>query len=490
MLAGTFRTRALGISALGLLLSSVAVAQRQLGIATSNWSSLNAMYLNPALIAESKERKAVSLLGFNMAVDNNVGPFNASQGLVVAVGDGKSNNMFSYTRNSRISMHAPAMEILGPGVLFKIDDKHSIAFSTRLRGMNQFNNFDQTVFHTFNDPKFRVKDNILANSADFVYTVHMWGEFGFNYGGVFYDDGVHKIKAGGAVRYLGGIAYVGMDGENMDVNFQAGKDSFTVSNASLVYSSNVLNTRSSMGKNVSQSFFSLLYKGRFGHGLGADFGVVYEYKLTEAVLERNVPEEKKKTQDKLAKKGRKKPVVREKGYRLRLSAAICDIGTVHYSKSNNTTEHIKGAGKITGPALLDRVTNMENLKIYAQKSGFDAEIRQEAVSLTMPMHLVLGGDYHIQKNFYANLTLLLNLASRTKLGNSYYNQFTVTPRYEMKGFSVGLPITYSTLPGRFRTGLGIYAGGFYIGSDDMLAFFSSNEYGINFYAGLNVAMYK
>jgi hypothetical protein len=449
-----------------VMMSMAASAQRNFGIATGNTSALNAMYLNPALIAECRESKAVTLLGFSLGVDNNVGPFNAGKGLVVAVGDGKSNNMFTYSRNSRVSMHAPYLDITGPGVLFKVDDKHSIAFTTRLRGMNQFNNFDQTVFHTFNDPKFRVSDNILTQPKDFVYTVHMWGEFGFTYGGVFYDDGVHKIKAGGTVRYLGGIAYVGMHGKQMDANFTAGKDTFLVSNADLAYSSNILNTQVGQGKNVSQSFFSLLYKGRYGHGLGADFGVVYEYKPTEEVLERNIPEEKK-TRDKLAKKKKftLAPKREKEAYRLRLNAAICEIGTVHYSKGNNTTEYIKGSGSITGPALLDRVTNMAN-------------------------HLVLGGDYHIKDHYYTNLTILMNLASRKRYGNSYYNQFTITPRYEMKSVSLGLPITYSTLTNRFKAGLGLYAGGFFIGSDDMLAFFSNSAYGINFYAGLNVQMYK
>ena len=200
-----YRAMKPGMFAALILMSSGVFAQRNFGIATGNTSALNSMYLNPALIAECKEKKAVSLLAFSLGVDNNVGPFSASKGLVVAVGDGKSNNMFTYTRNSRVSMHAPYLDITGPGVLFKVDDKHSIAFSTRLRGMNQFNNFDQTVFHVFNDPKFRVSDNILSQPRDFVYTVHMWGEFGFTYGGVFYDNGVHKIKAGGTARYLGTV---------------------------------------------------------------------------------------------------------------------------------------------------------------------------------------------------------------------------------------------------------------------------------------------
>jgi hypothetical protein len=473
-------------STLMVLLSVTAFAQHNLGIATSNWSCMNSLNLNPANIAESREKKAVNLFSFSMGVDNNVGPLNAGQGLFVAVGDGKSNNMFTYTNNSKVSMHAPQVDITGPGVLLKVDDKHTIAFTTRIRGMNQFNNFDQTLFHTFNDPKFRTTENILASTTDFTYTVHLWSEIGFTYGGVFFDNGIHKIKAGGTVRYLGGIAYVGVDGNTLDANFTAGKDTFYAGNTDIRYSSNILNTKSSAGSNISSGFFSLLYKGKFGHGIGADLGVVYEYKPTEEVLEKNVPEEDRKK----AARSKLKKTKKEVGYRARFSLALCDVGTVHYNKNKNATEYITGGGYVTGAGILNKVKNLDDLKQYATKRGLAAEIRQEAVALYMPMHMVVGGDYHIQKHYYANVTLMVNLADRNRLGNSYYNQLTVTPRYETKKVTVGLPLTYSTLSHRFKAGLGVLAGGFFVGSDDMLAFMLKSEYGISFYAGLNVPIYK
>jgi len=465
--------------------SVIAAAQHNLGIATSNWSCMNSLYLNPANIAESREKKAVNLFSFSMGVDNNVGPFNAAKGLVVAVGDGKSNNMFNYSNNSKVSMQAPFVDIQGPGVLFKIDKKHSIAFTTRIRGINQFNNFDQTLFHTFNDPKFRTTENVLATPRDFTYTVHLWSEVGFTYGGVFYDNGVHKIKVGGTVRYLGGIAYVGVTGHGMDVNFRAGNDTFSSANTDLEYSSNILNTKSSAGSNISQSFFSLLYKGKFGHGIGADLGVVYEYKPEESTLKKNIPQDPK---DK-SKKSKAK-VAKEVGYRARFSIALCDVGAIHYNKNKNATEYFTGGGNVTGPGILDKVKNLDDIRQYAIKRGFGAEIRQEAIAIYMPMRLMIGGDYHIQKHYYTNVTLLVNLANRERLGNSYYNQFTVTPRYETKQVTVGLPLTYSTLSHRFKAGLGFLTSGFFIGSDDALAFLLKSEYGISFYAGLNVPIYK
>ncbi len=472
---------------LGALLLTAAPgrAQYNLGVATGNWGAMNTMYLNPANIAECREKKVLNLMSFSMGVDNNVGPLNVAKGLVVAVGDGKSNNMFTYTNNSKVSMHAPMVDITGPGVLIKVDPKHTIAFSTRLRGINQFSGFDQTLFHTFNDPKFRTTENILATPRDFTYTVHLWSEIGFTYGGVFFDNGVHKIKAGGTVRYLGGIAYVGLEGRAMDVNFTAGKDTFYAGNVDLRYSSNILNTRSSAGDNISQNFFSLLYKGKFGHGIGADLGLVYEYKPTQEVLEKNIPQEDRNKNGKPKKK-----IAKEVGYRARFSLALCDIGTVHYNKSKNASEYFTGSGYVTGPGILDKVKNLDDIRQYTTKRGFKADIRQEAAALYMPMRLVVGGDYHVQKHYYINTTFFINLANRDRLGNSFYNQFSVTPRYEHKKVTIGLPLTYNTLSNRFKAGLGLMAGGFFIGSDDMLGFALKSEYGVSFYTGLNVPIYK
>jgi hypothetical protein len=468
-----------------VLFSFNGLAQHNLGIATSNWSAITSMYLNPANLAESKEKKQINLLSFSMGVDNNVGPFNAAQGLFVAVGDGKSNNMFKYTNNSKVSMHAPFVDITGPGLMLKIDPKHSIAFTTKLRGMNQFNNFDQTLFHTFNDPKFRTTENILATPRDFTYTVHLWSEIGFSYGGVFFDNGIHKIKVGGTVRYLAGIAYVGVEGNAMDVKFEAGNDTFYSGNTDIAYSSNILNTKSSAGSNISSSFFSLLYKGNFGHGIGADLGVVYEYRPDESKTQLGETKETKEATRKAKYKRMKDP-----GYRVKFSLALCDVGNIHYGKSKSATEYFSGGGYVTGPGILDKVKNLDDIRQYAVKRGFKADIQQRASTVYMPMHLNMGADYHIEKHYYTNVNLVINLADRTQLGNSYYNQLTVTPRYETKQVSLGLPLTYSTLSHRFKAGIGLYAGGFFIGSDDMLAFVLKSEYGISFYTGLNVPIYK
>ncbi len=87
----------------------------------------------------------------------------------------------------------------------------------------------------------------------------------------------------------------------------------------------------------------------------------------------------------------------------------------------------------------------------------------------MPATLLLSVDYHAYKMLYVNAAFAGNLANRQNFGNSYYNQVTITPRYDTRLLSIGLPLTYSMLSNSFKVGVGVRASGFFIGSDDMLA---------------------
>ncbi len=443
-----------------------ASAQHNLGIATSNMAGINGLQLNPANIAESKEVKSVNIVSFSYGVDNNVGPFSAKEGLIVALDNGKTNNMFQYTNNSRIAMLAPYISILGPSVMFRLDKKNTIAFTTAIRGMNQFNNFDQTLFHTFNDKTFVTDQNVLATLRNFNYTVQLWSEIGASYAGVFYNDGHNKIKAGATLRYLAGIAYVGVDGTNMDVSFKQGVSAFSATNTDIEYSSNALNTRLSQGTDISKGFISLLGKRKFGKGLGGDIGVVYEHKPMDA-----------------------KPADE---YRTRFSLSLCDIGSIRYSADINTTERFTGTGNLSGPGILSSVKNFEVMRNYAVKNGFKAEIKKTVTKVHLPTHLMMGGDYNLQQGYYLNVTFLVNLTNREQYGNSYFSQFSVTPRYEYKKMklTLGMPITYSTLSNRFKAGFGAMYKGIFLGSDDLLAVVSRSQYGLNFYGGASVRMYR
>jgi hypothetical protein len=354
-------------------------------------------------------------------------------------------------------MLAPYVEVRGPGAMVNFHGKHSLALTSRLRGMNQFNNFDRSLYQTITDPDFSAGGNIDLTSKNFNYTAHIWSELGLSYGVVLLDAEDSRVKAGITLRYLGGIGYVGLKGVNLDAHFRAGNDSFYAENSDVEFASNILSTRNALVNGFSNnSLLSQFFGAKTGGGLGADAGLVYE-------LINN-----------------KKP---GRDYLLRLSASVIDLGRIKYKQENNFNAEVTGNGYITGNGLVNNVRSYEDFRTYVVGQGFRADTVRRDTKVYMPTRLVLGGDYNLRGNYYINATFVGNLAYRQNFGNSYYNQLTVTPRYDTRLLSIGVPVTYSGLTNSLRAGLGIRFSGFFVGSDDMLALVVRKQYGFNFYVG-------
>jgi len=125
-------------------------AQNNMGVATGSYSRINSMYLNPANIASSTEKITVNLIGFNVGVDNNLGTFTKISDLGQALSSKDSNSQSVFTNSGRkdFSMMVPEVNIHGPVIIFSINRKNSIAITTGIRVINQFNNFDQQLYNT------------------------------------------------------------------------------------------------------------------------------------------------------------------------------------------------------------------------------------------------------------------------------------------------------------------------------------------------------
>ncbi len=463
-----------------LLCSVVAYAQNNLGVATGNWSTATSIYLNPANIADCREKFTIELGAINAGVDNNRGSINSNGGIIGAISNGKTNNMFAYSNNSQFSLIAPYARITGPGFMISINNKHSIAFTTGIRGMNQFNNFDKSLYETISNPSYAANGNVTLTSSKFNYTANLWSEAGLSYGGVLLDQDHSELRVGVTLRYLGGIGYVGLKGNNLNVKYSSGSDTFfAATNSDIEYASNVLSTRSALTNGfTNNSILSQFFGGKDGSGIGADIGVVYDYIAN--------PEREKYDMD-----GRTGITDNSKNrYTLRLSASVVDMGSILYNGNDNSNAQVSGNGTLTGSGLKNNIQNFTDFKSYIVAQGFSADTTHRNTRVYMPTRMLLSADYAIYKQWYVNATFIANVVNRENFGNSYYNQFTIIPRFDTRWLSVGLPITYSALTKGLKAGIGIRAAGFFVGSDDMLALLANHQYGFNFYIGGNIPFYK
>ncbi|MBN9483062.1 MAG: OmpA family protein [Bacteroidetes bacterium] len=469
-------TLTLGMAA---MLPVMASAQRYLGVATSNWSGTNSLYLNPANIADSRHKFTIDLFSVNVGVDNNlakIDPLNVFS----KARDGKDikdiTSGFQYNTKDKFSIMMPAAEVRGPGFMVSIGSKHSIALTTRVRLMNQFDNLNQQLFRTIVDSTFNVNGQSLK-AAKFNWTAQLWSEIGLSYAAVIWENKQHQVKGGFTARYMMGAGYVSLVSNNLDATYTYDQQNGAILNlqkTDVHYRYGGANFFNGGGNSVITD--NLVSNS--GKGIGGDLGVVYEFR----------PHYKSYTYDMDGKTG---IVDRSKNqYLLRFSAAVTDIGAIKYTNGNKQI-NINGTGKIVGNDVADKINNYDDFRGYLAQQGIKADSSTgQSTKVALPTALILGLDYHAWKNFYVNATYMGNVVDRTKVGNSIYSQVTVTPRFDIRTVSVGLPITYSMLTSSIKAGIGIRVAGFFIGSDDIAGVLSNKANGVNFYMGAYVPFNK
>jgi len=450
-------------SLLIVFIAATSYGQRELGVSTGEYGALNNMFLNPANISGSHEKVEVNLFSLNLAVDNNLGTLpNLSN-----IGN---SSVFNVSGTKPFSMLAPVADVRLPAVMISLNDKlkQSFAFSIRARGFDQLNHFDPNLFTTATSGDHTSSVNYDYQSNNFNWTLHAWSETGITYALQLLDNGPHNIKAGVTLKYLGGITYLSVKGKNLDVSYTSGSDTFYANHSDLEFASNAISSTSAVNNGIQTSdVLRSLFDSKAGSGFGMDIGVTYTYQIGSEDGKDNID-----------------------GHRLKGSIAVTDIGAINYKGSNNFVVNVAGNGYLTGTGLATNINNWNDFRNYMVTQGFTADTGAKATKLYMPTALVVGGDYQVYQRFFVNATYIANLANRQNLGNSYYNQFTLTPRYDSKLVSVGLPITYSSLANDIKVGFGFRIAGFFLGSDDMLALFSSNQRGFNFYFGGFIPIYK
>jgi hypothetical protein len=433
-------------------------AQRMMGVATSNWAANTNISMNPANIADSRTRFCLDLFGFGFGIDNNLASINLSSATSSTNGVANAGDLLKFSNNKQFNIVMPQAEVRLPGLMYQIDHKNSVAVTTRLRVFNQFNNFDQTLFRTVMDPSFAGSTDYPFSSTKFNWTANIWTEINFSYARVVYEKDEHFLKVGGTIGRMGGVGFISIKGNNLDAVYYGAHDSIHANHTDVQFASSVVDSAGQLAggfSNVASQFTGQ----KDGGGWRADIGVVYEYRPDEYDINDH---------------GSNK-------YKVRGSLSFTDLGSITYK--NIEEVKITGNGSMSSGDLAHNFNNSNDLIAYTRSRGFTLDTGKRNVKVSIPSTMILGVDYYIKGHFYANATWIKSIVNRQNYGNSYYGQLTVTPRWDTKIFSFGLPITYSSLTKGMKAGFGVRVAGFYFGSDDMLLFVSNKQYGVNFYLG-------
>ncbi|RQO30447.1 hypothetical protein DBR32_12850 [Taibaiella sp. KBW10] len=452
-------------------------AQNYLGVATGNYLPTKSVFLNPALIGDSRVKWSVDIISINGGIDQNYGTINSSgilKKLIRKEGDFNIGDIVSKGNTKTFDINGPLVGVNVLNIYANFKDKHSFALTNRVRFANQLRDYNSAFFSTI---FAKNNGNVSVNATNMNFNINAWTETGLTYATELFKNKNNSLSVGLTVRYLAGLGYGGNSVQSIVGNYTEANKTVTVQSLNMNASTNVYNS------DVLNGNYSELFKSMFNGksaGVGGDIGFVYEWR----------PNASKYTYEMDGQTDRRNP---EKDlYKLRLSAAVTDIGAINYKDSRNYG--VSGSGSLNVDSLGDKFQNYDNLKSYLNSRGFSVnEGSPVKTKIMMPTSFVFGADLNLDKGFFVNATFIGSLQKPAYTAHSPYNfsQITVTPRFENRVVTVGVPLTYNFTSESMKAGLGIRVSGLYLGTDDGLALLGSNKAkGANFYFGLQVPFNK
>jgi len=429
--------------AIFLFVSKASIAQTFMGSTVDNHAGVHSLLLNPALAVDSKMRLDINLFSTSayigndfLSVDlNDLGGFR--NGLEINSDDNKNS-----TNNNNFIGN---VDILGPSVLFNLDQKNSLAFTTRVRGFFNLTNIGGDLYELANT-EYNDQTDFSVNMEDASGLIHAWAEFGATYGRMILDDERNSLKGGVTLKYLAGAG--GVYGGSKILNAQYNNQS------DLLTTSGELSYGYTSGFDSDEISFSDIKSG-----FGADIGFVYEFKEEDVNVYYNP-------------------------YKFRLGVSVMDIGSINYDGSsrfiynmNATIDANEFESKDLDELLEDNYNGVEILG----KTKFG-----------LPTSLQFFGDYNLNGKFFVSAqgALALKRSSENPV-SQLINSFTLTPRFEKRWISVYSPISIRQYDSSVSWGVGVRAGPVMIGSGSILTnLISSQSKSADVYLGLKVPLYK
>jgi hypothetical protein len=441
-----------------LVLSTMAMEAQQSfsGFRESPYAGVLQATTNPAYMISSKRSWDASLFVLNVGVGNDA--------IKLDTDINKSINDFArldasnpLAKNNDINLRLN-VDVLGPSLFVKLNDKHAVGIFTRVRALGNINNFDAKMIQSYisDYDKLELRNNYSLNLNDQEVVVHGFSEVGFSWAGELYFDGHNAIKAGASLKYIMGAGnlYAGF----RDFN---GTASLTTDPVTKKVNLNINSTNGTFdiingGTDFLNNFTANSLMGKEASTIGFDLGATYEYRFDGC------------------------QTCYKKPHDLRIGFSIMDIGTVSYKTNKKSQRYKMQGGTVT--------LNMDEINEEKLKHAFGSfeSLEQKTVKSSLPTTLNLSADYRIFGGLYVNASGLVNLTSKSKTDvyNAYYaNTFSLTPRFDTSAFGAYLPISYNQVS-KTNIGLGLRLGPLTFGSSSAISNLMKTARELNFFVGL------
>lgn len=458
-------------------------AQNFFGLNNSNFNGINAIYFNPAGIADSRWKLHANAFCFDNAFQNNYAslemPISVRQLLTGNVPDSLKNaqgqvkfnpNWIKENLDGKPKSGYFLLELRGPGVMKSLGKGMAVAFATRVRFGLNFSNVAEGILRfakTANDP---AGPNLgFINDNSFAINSSLYQEYSGSFAKVILNKDAYYLKLGGTAKYLQGLgaAYAINDG----IQFHQSGDTIVIdrSNLKVGYSSpDFLNQL--QGGPISAVMPS--FKNFNGKGLGFDIGAIMEWrpKITDALTSNN-------------------------RYLMKVGLSIMDIGAVNYkSKVINysafNTTPVKFTGDSSFNAAFDKGidSGLAYMQTYAQQN-FNYSKGPDKFKVSIPSLINLNFDVNVFKWFYVGVNWTQSLLSPTKVAFRRPSSIVVVPRFEHRLFEVSLPMSFYNDYKDAGMGMYLRVGPVYLGSDNLIKSINRTVFnGYDFYLGISTGI--
>lgn len=428
------------------LVSWSASAQDYMGYSGGNYAGVNSLVLNPAGIVDSRFKVDIALTGVNAYVGNNyvgvdrLAIFNPSYFNDKDFADKyllRLNNKNTYSGYVNASIQLPS-------ALITLTKNDAIAIGGRVRSVTNVNGLEQPIMDlVWNSLNYPVNWKQQFTNKRVEAQTNVWAEYGISYGRVLYNKGAHFLKGGITVKLLQGLGSGHMFATDVSYKFE-NADTVDIVKANVQYGH-------SDNLNFGKQGQTFEYKFIANPTVGFDFGFEYEWRPKWADYQYEMD-------------GKKGLWRRDKNkYKLKVGFSMLDLGSIRYQKSPASRNFTADVNDLPTSAF----NNIKDVQSFDStlNSLFVNTPDKGSYRMGLPSAISFQVDWNIWKGLYLNFTPFISLTPgiNNPNKNRVWNNYSLTPRYELKWFGVYLPNSYNTLSG-YNSGISLRLGPVVIGS--------------------------
>ncbi len=442
-------------------------AQSYTGFEGDNFNGVHGVLTNPGLIANSKTKLDINLVSISEFTTNSYIELEYFNYLFKEYDDIDDIN-YKIVGSDKFNNGINNLDILGPSFQINLDEKQSVAFTSRIRSITNVNNVSGQIIDFFRTQRLSEAEEFLQNDINSSAIQNNWIEIGGTYSRVLSTSKTHYFKAGVSLKYLMGYGSATAKIDNALIFYNEDNQ--------VVTSTGAANYNYSANADLNQNHVPFEDSDDFeikkaASGLGLDLGFVYEYRPNyRANISRTNPKDQ--------------VVIREKvNYKFKAGVSIMDIGAMTYKNSLDSSLDLNQT--VNAEDLLSISNEEDLLSLY----GFTQQLLDQKILL--PTTIRTQFDWKHNDKIYINFNTILSLYGKNNTrANRYANQITLTPRYETKWFTAFSPISLTQYSG-VQWGLGARLGPIFLGSSGAIShiILDRQTRAFDFYAGLKIPFF-